>query len=138
MTRKIIGGLLLGSLMLAVPAVAFAADHGDTHMDLTFKTTAKSKKAGTARHPRPVSLSLGITQRTLSGTGQPADDYRSTLGVESACVNLRSLHVENAENAADPRIGEIEDDARGASIDVEAANGNSPEIDKATYPRPNK
>src|SRR4029450_11321148 len=37
MTRKIIGGLLLGSLLLAAPAVAFAADHGDTHMDLTFK-----------------------------------------------------------------------------------------------------
>jgi len=72
MTRKIIGGLLLGSLLLAVPAVAFAADHGDTHMDLTFKTTAKSKKAGTARHPRAASLSLGITQRTFSGTGQPA------------------------------------------------------------------
>ena len=71
MTRKIIGGLLLGSLLLAVPAVAFAADHGDTHMDLTFKTTAKSKKAGTKSKPRPVSLSLGITQRTLSGTGQP-------------------------------------------------------------------
>jgi hypothetical protein len=72
MPRKIIGSLLIGSLLLTVPAVAFAADHGNTHMDLTFKTTSKSQRAGTAQKPRPVSLSLGITQRTLSGTGQPA------------------------------------------------------------------
>ena len=72
MTRKIIGGLVLGSLLLAVPAAAFAADHGDTHMDLAFKTTPKSQAAGTSSKPRPVSLSLGITQRTLSGSGQPA------------------------------------------------------------------
>jgi hypothetical protein len=72
MTRKIIGGLLLGSLLLAGPAVALAADHGDTHMDLTFKTTPKSKKAGTRTNPRPASLSIEIAQRTLSGTGQPA------------------------------------------------------------------
>ena len=72
MTRKIIGGLLLGSLLLAVPAAAFAADHGDTHMDLAFKTTPRSQAAGSSSKPRPVSLSLGITQRTLSGSGQPA------------------------------------------------------------------
>jgi hypothetical protein len=72
MTRKIIGGLLLGSLLLAVPAVALAVDHGDTHMDLTFKTTPKSKKAGTRTNPRPASLSIEIAQHTLSGTGQPA------------------------------------------------------------------
>lgn len=72
MTRKIIGGLLLGSLLLAVPAVAFAADHGDTHMDLGFKTTAKSRDAGTPSKPRPASLSIQIAQHTLSGTGQPA------------------------------------------------------------------
>jgi hypothetical protein len=72
MTRKIIGGLLLGSLLLAVPAVAFAADHGDTHMDLGFKTTAKSRDAGTLSKPRPASLSIQIAQHTLSGTGQPA------------------------------------------------------------------
>jgi hypothetical protein len=72
MTRKMIGGLLLGSLLLAVPAVAFAADHGDTHMDLSFKTTAKSRDAGTPSKPRPASLAIQIAQRTLSGTGQPA------------------------------------------------------------------
>ena len=72
MTRKLIGGLLLGSLLLAVPAVAFAADHGDTHMDLAFKTTAKSRDAGTPSKPRPASLSIQIDQHTLSGTGQPA------------------------------------------------------------------
>jgi hypothetical protein len=72
MTRKIIGSLLLGSLLLAVPAAALAADHGDTHMDLTFKTTPKSQKAGTSTKPRPASLSIEIRQTTRSGTGQPA------------------------------------------------------------------
>lgn len=72
MTRKIIGSLLLGSLLLAVPAAALAADYGDTHMDLTFKTTPKSQAAGTAPKPRPVSLSIGIAQTTRSGTGQAA------------------------------------------------------------------
>jgi len=51
MTRKIIGSLLLGSLLLAVPAAALAADYGDTHMDLTFNTTPKSQAAVTAPKP---------------------------------------------------------------------------------------
>jgi hypothetical protein len=72
MTRKLIGGLLFGSLLLAVPAVALAADHGNTHMDLAFKTTTKSKAAGSSRAPRPVGLSVEIAQTTRSGTGQPA------------------------------------------------------------------
>jgi hypothetical protein len=71
MTRKIIGGLLVGSLLLAVPGSALAADYGNTHMDLTFKTTPKSMKAGTTRSPRPASLSIAIAQSTLSGSGQP-------------------------------------------------------------------
>jgi hypothetical protein len=71
MTRKIIGGLLVGSLLLAVPGSALAADYGNTHMDLTFKTTPKSKTASTTRSPRPASLSIAIAQSTLSGTGQP-------------------------------------------------------------------
>jgi hypothetical protein len=41
-------------------------------MDLSFKTTAKSRDAGTPSKPRPASLSIQIAQRTLSGTGQPA------------------------------------------------------------------
>jgi hypothetical protein len=57
MRRKIIGGLLVGSLLLAVPGSALAADYGNTHVDLTFKTTPKAKAAGTTRSPRPVSLS---------------------------------------------------------------------------------
>jgi hypothetical protein len=72
LTRKVIGSLLAGALLLAIPAAALAADHGDTHMDLTFTTTSKSRAAGTASKPRPASLSIAIAQTTLSGTGQPA------------------------------------------------------------------
>jgi hypothetical protein len=72
LTRKIVASALCGSLLLTVPAVALAADHGDTHMDLDFKTTAKSQTAGTRTKPRPASLSIEIQQTTRSGTGQPA------------------------------------------------------------------
>jgi hypothetical protein len=72
LTRKILAGALCGSLLLTVPALALAADHGDTHMDLKFKTTPKSKQAGTTSKPRPASLSIEIQQTTRSGTGQPA------------------------------------------------------------------
>ncbi len=72
MTRKVIGSLLAGALLLVIPAAALAADHGDTHMDLTFTTTSKSQAAGTAHKPRPVSLSIAIAQTTRSGTGQAA------------------------------------------------------------------
>jgi hypothetical protein len=72
LTRKILATALCGSLLLTVPALALAADHGDTHMDLGFKTTAKSQKAGTTSKPRPASLSIEIQQTTRSGTGQPA------------------------------------------------------------------
>ena len=41
-------------------------------MNLDFKTTSKSKKAGTKRKPRPANLSIEMTQSTRSGTGQPA------------------------------------------------------------------
>ena len=72
MTRKIIGGLLAGALLLAMPGVALAADHDDTLMNVDFKTTSKSKKAGTKSNPRPAKLSIELTQSTRSGTGQPA------------------------------------------------------------------
>jgi hypothetical protein len=71
MTRKIIGGLLAGSLLLAIPAIA-VANHEDTLMNVDFTTTAKSKKAGTKRSPRPANLTIALTQSTRSGTGQPA------------------------------------------------------------------
>jgi hypothetical protein len=72
LTRRILLSALGGALLLAVPAVALAADHGDTHMDLSFKTTPKSKQAGTKLRPRPANLSIEIAQSTRSGTGQPA------------------------------------------------------------------
>ncbi len=71
MTRKIIGGLLAGSLLLAIPGIAFA-DHEDTLMNVNFTTTAKSKKSGTKRSPRPANLTIALTGSTRSGTGQPA------------------------------------------------------------------
>jgi hypothetical protein len=71
LTRKILTGALAGALLLAVPAVAFA-DSSDTLMNLGFKTTAKSKKAGTAKKPRPVSMTIEMAQTTRSGTGQPS------------------------------------------------------------------
>lgn len=71
MTRKIIGSLLAGALLLAIPATALA-DSGDTLMNVDFKTTSKSKKAGTKSKPRPANLSIEMTQSTASGTGQPA------------------------------------------------------------------
>jgi hypothetical protein len=71
LTRKILGGALAGALLLAVPGVAFA-DSADTLMNLGFKTTAKSQKAGTKEKPRPVNLTIDISQSTRSGTGQPS------------------------------------------------------------------
>jgi hypothetical protein len=71
MTRKIIGSLLAGSLLLAIPGIAFA-DHEDTLMNVDFTTTAKSKKSGTKRSSRPANLTIALTQSTRSGTGQPA------------------------------------------------------------------
>lgn len=71
MTRKILMGALAGALLLAVPAVALA-DSSDTLMNLGFKTTAKSKKAGTKKKPRPVNMTIEMTQSTRSGTGQPS------------------------------------------------------------------
>lgn len=71
MTRKLIGGLLAGSLLLAIPAIALA-NAEDTLMNVDFTTTAKSKKAGTTRSPRPANLTIALTQSTRSGTGQPA------------------------------------------------------------------
>lgn len=71
MIRKILGGALAGALLLAVPGVAFA-NSADTLMDLGFKTTSSSKKAGTAKKPRPVNMSLEINQSTRSGAGQPS------------------------------------------------------------------
>jgi hypothetical protein len=71
MTRKIIGSLLAGALLLAMPGIALA-DHDDTQMSVDFKTTSKSKQAGTKGKPRPANLSIEMTQSTRSGTGQPA------------------------------------------------------------------
>ena len=66
MTRKILTGALAGALLLAIPGVAFA-NSADTLMNLGFKTTSKSQKAGTAKKPRPASISIAVTQTTTSG-----------------------------------------------------------------------
>ena len=66
MTRKILMGALAGALLLAVPGVAFASS-ADTLMNLSFKTTSKSKKAGTPKKPRPASISIALTQSSASG-----------------------------------------------------------------------
>jgi hypothetical protein len=71
MTRKIIGSVLAGALLLAIPGIALA-DHEATLMNVDFTTTTKSKKSGTKRTPRPANLSIELTQSTRSGTGQPA------------------------------------------------------------------
>jgi hypothetical protein len=67
LTRKILTGALAGALLLAVPGVAFA-NAADTVMNLGFTTTAKSKKAGTPKKPRPASISIAVTQSTKSGS----------------------------------------------------------------------
>jgi hypothetical protein len=66
LTRKILLGVLAGALLLAVPGAALASS-ADTLMNLGFKTTSKSKKAGTAKKPRPASISIAVTQSTSSG-----------------------------------------------------------------------
>ena len=66
MTRKIIGSLLAGGLLLAIPGTALANTE-DTLMNVDFKTTSKSSKAGTAKKPRPASISIAMTQTTTSG-----------------------------------------------------------------------
>ena len=71
MTRKLIGSLLACALLLAIPGTALA-DSGNTLMNLDFKTTSKSKHAGTKRKPRPAVMTIEMTQSTSSGTGQPA------------------------------------------------------------------
>ena len=71
MTRKILGSVLAGALLLAIPGMALA-DHENSLMNVDFGTTAKSKKAGTKRTPRPANLSIELTQATRSGAGQPA------------------------------------------------------------------
>ena len=71
MTRRILTGALAGALLLAVPAVALA-DSSDTLMNLGFETTSKSRNAGTPKKPRPVNMTIEMSQSTRSGTGQPS------------------------------------------------------------------
>jgi hypothetical protein len=69
LTRKVIGGVLAGALLLCVPAIALA-DSGDTLMKVGF--TTKSKQAGTKKKPRTTGVSIQLNQSTRSGAGQPA------------------------------------------------------------------
>ncbi len=72
MRRLILGSALAALLALTLPAVAMAqtGDPADTLMNLDFST--KSKKAGTKKKGRPVSLTIKVGQSTRTGTGQPA------------------------------------------------------------------
>jgi hypothetical protein len=65
MRKVIIGGALAGALTLAVTTTALA----QTTMDTSLRVGPA--KAGTAKKPKPVSLTLGIEGATQSGTGQP-------------------------------------------------------------------
>ena len=72
MRRLILGSVLAALLALTLPAVAMAqtGNPADTLMNLDFST--KSKKAGTKKKGRPVSLTIKVGQSTRTGTGQPA------------------------------------------------------------------
>jgi len=74
MRKPILVSALVGSLALTMPGVAFAqgGTTADTLMNLDFSVSSKSKKAGTKRKGRPVSLTIKLFQTTLSGVGQPA------------------------------------------------------------------
>jgi hypothetical protein len=63
--RKTIIGALVGALVLAVPTTALA----QTTMDTSLKVNPA--KAGTAKKPKRVSLTLGIEGGTANGSGQP-------------------------------------------------------------------
>ena len=71
MLKKTVGIALVCALPLTLTSVALA-DHEETTMNLQFSTSAKTQRAGTLRAPRPVNLSLALTQATTTGTGQPA------------------------------------------------------------------
>jgi hypothetical protein len=70
MRKVIIGGTLAGALTLAMTGTALA----QTTMDTSLKVSPA--KAGTAKKPKRVSLTLGIQGGTQSGTGQPDTSTR--------------------------------------------------------------
>jgi hypothetical protein len=70
MRKVIVGGALVGALTLAATTTAVAQTTMDTSLRLS------PSKAGTAKKPKPVSLTLGIEGGTQSGTGQPDTSTR--------------------------------------------------------------
>jgi hypothetical protein len=72
MRRLILGTALAALLALILPsaAMAQAGTTADTLMNVDF--SVKSKKAGTKKKGRPVSLTIAVEQSTRTGTGQPA------------------------------------------------------------------
>jgi len=66
--KKVLTLALTGALTLGVAGVA-QADINDTTFELN-KFSIKSNDSGTAKKPKPVTLSLGVLGGTKSGTGQ--------------------------------------------------------------------
>jgi hypothetical protein len=82
--RKLIrGSALVGVLALSMPgtALAQAGTTADTLMNLDFSVSSKSKKAGTKKKGRPVSLTIALEQSTRTGTGQPATSRQLKIGL---------------------------------------------------------
>ena len=68
--KKVLTLALTGALTLGVAGVA-QADINNSTFDLN-KLTIKSNDSGTAKKPKPVTLSLGVLGGTKDGTGQPS------------------------------------------------------------------
>jgi hypothetical protein len=81
MRRLILGCALAGLLALILPgaAMAQAGNTADTLMNVDF--SVKSKKAGTKKKGRPVSLTIKVEQSTRTGVGQPATSRQLKIGL---------------------------------------------------------
>lgn len=84
MLKKTLTGCALAgvlTLSLAGPAMA---DIADSTLDTTLKVTPA--KAGTAKSPKPLKLTLGIEGGTKSGTGMPSTTTRLKVQLPSGIV----------------------------------------------------
>jgi hypothetical protein len=70
MRKKTLAAALTGALAFSMAGVAYA-DINDTTFDLSSFSVSPAK-SGTSKKPKPVTLKLGVTGGTKSGTGQPS------------------------------------------------------------------
>ena len=68
--KKVLALALTGAFTLGVAGVA-QADINNSTFELN-KFSIKSNDSGTAKKPKPVTLSLGVLGGTKDGTGQPS------------------------------------------------------------------